>query len=160
MGCIWSPNALKNGLCLITNANWPKLFGFEDEEGSLAVEQFMHKYYRTVLALRELNDVLLQFLSEAILQKGKCKSVVSVNERFQLRDNYIEATHTYVFEENPSALLEMFVLMAQNPKIVGVRASTIRLVRESRHLIDEEFRNNPKKHTIVRKAAAVSRRFG
>jgi len=120
------------------------LFGYEDEQGSLAVEQFMHKYYRTVLALRELNDVLLQFLSEAILQKGKCKSVVSVNERFQLRDNYIEATHTYVFEENPSALLEMFVLMAQNPKIVGVRASTIRLVRESRHLIDENFRNNPK----------------
>ncbi len=121
-----------------------KLFGFEDEQGSLAVEQFMHKYYRTVLALRELNDVLLQFLSEAILQKGKCKSVTTVNERFQLRDNYIEATHTYVFEENPSALLEMFVLMAQNPKIVGVRASTIRLVRESRHLIDDEFRNNPK----------------
>jgi [protein-PII] uridylyltransferase len=120
------------------------LFGYKDEPGSLAVEQFMHKYYRTVLALRELNDVLLQFLSEAILQKGKCKSVVSVNERFQLRDNYIEATHTYVFEENPSALLEMFVLMAQNPKIIGVRASTIRLVRESRHLIDEEFRNNPK----------------
>ena len=121
-----------------------KLFGFEDEPGSLAVEQFMHKYYRTVLSLRELNDVLLQFLSEAILQKGKCKSVTTVNERFQLRDNYIEATHTYVFEENPSALLEMFVLMAQNPKIVGVRASTIRLVRESRHLIDENFRNNPK----------------
>jgi len=120
------------------------LFGFEDEPGSLAVEQFMHKYYRTVLSLRELNDVLLQFLSEAILQKGKCKSVTTVNERFQLRDNYIEATHTYVFEENPSALLEMFVLMAQNPKIVGVRASTIRLVRESRHLIDENFRNNPK----------------
>lgn len=121
-----------------------KLFGYKDEPGSLAVEQFMHKYYRTVLALRELNDVLLQFLSEAILQKGRCKSVVSVNERFQLRDNYIEATHTYVFEENPSALLEMFVLMAQNPKIVGVRASTIRLMRESRYLIDDNFRNNPK----------------
>jgi [protein-PII] uridylyltransferase len=121
-----------------------KLFGFVDMEGSLAVEQFMHKYYRTVLALRELNDVLLQFLSEAILQKGKCKSVVSLGERFQLRDNYIEATHTYIFEENPSALLEIFVLMAQNPKIIGVRASTIRLLRESRHLIDENFRNSPK----------------
>jgi len=120
------------------------LFGYKDEQGSLAVEQFMHKYYRTVLALRELNDVLLQFLSEAILQKGKCKSVATVNERFQLRDNYIEATHTYVFEENPSALLEMFVLMAQNPKIVGVRASTIRLVRESRHLIDDSFASNNK----------------
>ncbi len=121
-----------------------KLFGYVDSHEGLAVEQFMHRYYRTVLALRELNDVVLQFLSEAILQKGKTKSVVSINERFQLRDNFIEATHTYVFEENPSALLEMFVLMAQNPEIVGVRASTIRWIRESRHLIDDNFRNNPK----------------
>lgn len=120
------------------------LFGYEDIKGSLAVEQFMHKYYRTVLALRELNDVVLQFLSEAILQKGKKKSVVSINERFQLRDDFIEATHTYVFEEYPSALIEMFVLMAQNPNIKGVRASTIRLVRESRYLIDDAYRNNPK----------------
>ncbi len=121
-----------------------KLFGYTDNHEGLAVEQFMHKYYRTVLALRELNDVVLQFLSEAILQKGKTKSVVSINERFQLRDNFIEATHTYVFEENPSALLEMFVLMAQDPQIEGVRASTIRWIRESRHLIDDSFRHNPK----------------
>lgn len=121
-----------------------KFFGYADGKEGLAVEQFMHRYYRTVLALRELNDVVLQFLSEAILQRGKTKSVVSINERFQLRDNYIEATHTYVFEETPSALLEIFVLMAQNPQIEGVRASTIRWIRESRHLIDDNFRSNPK----------------
>lgn len=120
-----------------------KLFGFVDNHEGLAVEQFMHRYYRTVLALRELNDVVLQFLSEAILQRGKNKRVVSINERFQMRDNFIEATHTYVFEENPSALLEMFVLMAQNPQIEGVRASTIRWIRESRHLIDDKYRHNP-----------------
>jgi [protein-PII] uridylyltransferase len=121
-----------------------KLFGFVDNHEGLAVEQFMHRYYRTVLALRELNDVVLQFLSEAILHRGQNKKVVSINERFQLRDDFIEATHTYVFEENPSALLEMFVLMAQNPAIQGVRASTIRWIRESRHLIDDAYRNNPK----------------
>lgn len=120
------------------------LFGYVDQPGTLAVEQFMHKYYRTILALRELNDVLLQFLSEAILQKGKSKNVVSLNERFQLRDNFIEVTHTYVFAENPSALLEMFVLMAQDTNIRGVRASTIRLVRESRYLVDDNYRLSSK----------------
>jgi [protein-PII] uridylyltransferase len=120
-----------------------RLFGYEDNHEGLAVEQFMHRYYRTAMALRELNDVVLQFLSEAILQRGKNKRAVSINERFQLRDNFIEATHTYVFEENPSALLEMFVLMAQNPNIKGVRASTIRWIRESRHLIDDNYRNDP-----------------
>ncbi len=121
-----------------------KLFGYKDNSESLAVEQFMHRYYRLVMALRELNDVLLQFLHEVILQRGISKSVLSINERFQLRDRYIEAAHIYVFEEEPSALLEIFVLMAQNPDIEGVRASTIRLLRENRHLIDDNYRQNPK----------------
>lgn len=119
------------------------LFGFKDNDENLAVEQFMHQYYRLVMSLRELNDVLLQFLYEAILQKGVKKTVTPINERFQRRDSYIEVTHIYVFEESPSALLEIFVLMAQNPEIKGVRASTIRLMRESRHLIDKRFRKNP-----------------
>lgn len=119
------------------------MFGYRDNSENLAVEQFMHRYYRLVMALRELNDVLLQFLHEVILQRGKNKNVTALNERFQLRDHYIEAAHIYVFEENPSALLEIFVLMAKHPEIEGVRASTIRLLRESRHLIDNDYRRNP-----------------
>jgi len=119
-----------------------KLFGYKDTDERLGVEQFMHKYYRLVMSLRELNDVLLQFLYEAILQRGVKKTVTPINERFQRRDDYIEVAHIYVFEESPAALLEIFVLMAQNPDIKGVRASTIRLMRESRHLIDDAFRSD------------------
>ena len=119
-----------------------EMFGYRDNEESLAVEQFMHWYYRTVLALRELNDVLLQFLNEAIFLQGQSKTVTPINERFQLRDNFIEVVHIKIFEETPSALLEIFTLMAQDSHIKGVRASTIRLIRESRHLIDENFRND------------------
>ncbi|WP_211211645.1 [protein-PII] uridylyltransferase [Gilvimarinus chinensis] len=119
-----------------------KIFGYKDNDENLAVEQFMHKYYRLVMSLRELNDVLLQFLYEAILQRGVKKTVTPINERFQRRDDYIEVAHIYVFEESPSAMLEIFVLMAQNPDIRGVRASTIRLMRENRHLIDESYRTD------------------
>lgn len=119
------------------------MFGYKDNSESLAVEQFMHRYYRLVMSLRELNDVLLQFLHEVILQRGVNKNVTALNERFQLRDRYIEAAHIYVFDEQPSALLEIFVLMAQHPEIEGVRASTIRLLRENRHLIDDDFRRRP-----------------
>ncbi len=120
-----------------------RMFGYTDNSESLAVEQFMHKYYRLVLALRELNDVLLQFLHEVILKRGQTRAATPLNERFQLRDNYIEVAHIYVFSETPSALLEIFVLMSRHPEIQGVRASTIRMLRENRHLIDEDFRNQP-----------------
>ncbi len=128
-----------------------KLFGYADNSENLAVEQFMHKYYRTVLALRELNDVLLQFLQEVILNKNVAHSVVPLNERFQIRDNYIEAIHDTVFEERPSALLEIFVLMAQHPEIEGVHASTIRLLRENRYLIDEQYRRDAKNTQLFMK---------
>lgn len=120
-----------------------EMFGYRDCDESLAVEKFMHWYYRIVLALRELNDVLLQFLNEAIFLQGKHKTVTPVNERFQLRGDFIEVAHIKIFEETPSALLEIFTLIGKNPTIKGVRASTIRLIREHRYLIDDDFRADP-----------------
>lgn len=118
-------------------------FGYEDSDKGLAVEQFMHEYYRNVSTLSELNDVLLQYLDEAIHERHRRDKYKKINDRFQLRDNYIEVTHDNVFEQTPSALLEIFIIMGNNPSIFGVRASTIRLIRESRWLIDEKFRANP-----------------
>ncbi|WP_317931873.1 [protein-PII] uridylyltransferase [Halioxenophilus sp. WMMB6] len=119
------------------------MFGYSNSEKRLAVEQFMHWYYRVVLSLRELNDVILQYLSEAILHKDEYQKITPINERFRLANNYIEVTHPKVFEESPSALLEIFVLMGSMPHIQGVRAATIRLIRENRDLIDENYRNKP-----------------
>ncbi|MEO0443504.1 MAG: [protein-PII] uridylyltransferase, partial [Pseudomonadota bacterium] len=120
-----------------------QLFGYQDQDGQLAIEQFMHEYYRIVISLRELNDVLLQFLDEAIIKRDENTTAKPINARFKIRDNFIEVAHEKVFEQNPSALLEIFVLAAQIQSITGFRAATIRLIRESRHLIDDDFRNTP-----------------
>jgi [protein-PII] uridylyltransferase len=53
-----------------------------------------------------------------------------------------------VFGRHPSALLELFVLLQQNPQIRGVRAGTIRAVVRNLWLIDEEFRQNPRNHRL------------
>jgi len=41
------------------------LFGFKDEEHNLAVEQFMQLYYRNIMRLNRLNEMLLQHFEEA-----------------------------------------------------------------------------------------------
>ncbi len=120
-----------------------ELFGYQDTDSSLAVEQFMHKYYRVVRSLREVNEVLLNFLDDAVLNRNGEPIITPINERFQLRDNYIETTSDDIFQQCPSALLEIFVIMGNNPDIIGARPETIRLLREHRTLIDEDFRNNP-----------------
>lgn len=126
------------------------LFGYQDIDGQLAIEQFMHDYYRAVLSVRSLNDVLLQFLSEVVVSETNQTKIVPINERFQIRNNFIEVTQTNVFQENPSALLEIFVLSAHNKSITGIRATTLRLIRECGHLIDEDFRNNILNQTFFR----------
>ena len=117
--------------------------GLEDGDNSLAVEQLMKRYYRTALALSELNDVLLQHFSEIILEDDIAIEITPINERFQLRNGYMEAVDEAIFRNHPPALLEIFTLMAQIEELKGVRASTIRQIRDNRHLITDEFRNTP-----------------
>ena len=119
-----------------------QLFDYQDDEKSLGVEKLMKQYYRAVANLRELNDVLLQHLDEVILRAGERAKIKPLNERFQIRNDYIEVIHPEVFEQNPSALIEIFVLMGDNPQIKGIRASTIRLLRENRRLIDDDYRSD------------------
>ncbi len=124
------------------------LFGYHDDERSLAVEKLMQTYYRAVATIRELNDMLLQHFDEVILRAGEHTSIRRLNSRFQVRGDYIEVTSPEVFRRSPFALLEIFVLMAQNPEINGVRAATIRLIREHRSLIDERFRHDLRNVTL------------
>lgn len=119
-----------------------KMFGYEDTNTRLGVERFMQVYYRSALALGELNEVLMQHFDEAILRATEPEHILQLNPRFHVRNGYLEASNDKVFEKTPSALLEIFVLMAQNEYIAGIRAATIRLIRDSAHLIDDDFRND------------------
>jgi len=123
-----------------------KLFGYEDASFTLAVEQLMQKYYRTVMDISLLNEMLLQLFREAILTQSG--SPLPINARFQIRNDYLEVTHPEVFARYPSALLELFVLLQQHPELRGVRAETIRLIGTHVSLIDEEFRQNPRHHRL------------
>lgn len=144
---------LRYGLQLIADRNENRLLfdhqralaqmlGYQDEGKRLDVELMMQSYYRTVLALAELADVILQFYDEAILGTGTEDNIQPINNRFQIRNSYIEAVNNQVFAYSPYAIMEIFVLMAQHPEIKGIRATTIRSLRAHRHLIDDAFRGD------------------
>jgi len=123
-----------------------QIFGYEDASYTLAVEQFMQRYYRTVMDVSLLNELLLQLFREAILSESELPR--PLNARFQVRSGSLEAVSEDVFARSPSALLELFVLLQQHPDIRGVRASTLRAVAKNLWLIDEEFRQNPRHHRL------------
>lgn len=119
-----------------------ELLGYHDADGHLAVEQFMKQYYRVVMELSRLNEMLLQLFKETILYADDSAEPKPINRRFQVRRHSLEVTSDDIFERYPFALLELFLVMQQNPEIRGVRAETIRLVRDHRHLINEAFRRD------------------
>jgi len=135
-------------------------FGFRDNEvdpKNEAIEQFMQQYYRTVIELERLNEMLLQHFREVIIYADVNEEAELINSSFQVRNGYLETTDDKVFRDNPYAILEMFTVLQTYPEIQGVRAATIREIREHKDLIDDEFRQSPRAHQLFIKIITGSR---
>jgi [protein-PII] uridylyltransferase len=136
-----------------------EMLGYEDARYTLAVEQLMQRYYRTVMDLSRLNEMLLQLFEEEILMDPRA-AAVPLNARFQIRNGYLQAVNDRIFRQDPSALLEIFLLLQQQENIHGVSAHTVALIKSNLPLIDEEFRQNPRNHrlfmSILRAPAGVT----
>ena len=127
--------------------NLAKMLGYEDATYTLAVEQLMQRYYRTVMELSRLNEMLLQLFEEAILMDPNA-APQPLNDRFQIKNGFLQTSNDQVFLNDPSSLLEVFLLLQQNTDIRGVSAYTVGLIKRNLHLIDEEFRQNPRNHRL------------
>jgi [protein-PII] uridylyltransferase len=124
-----------------------EMLGYEDATYTLAVEQLMQRYYRTVMELSRLNEMLLQQFEEAILMDPDSPAE-PLNERFEVKNGFLRAVDEQVFQRDPSALLELFLLLQDNPELSGVSAYTIGSIKRNLHLIDDEFRQNPRNHRL------------
>lgn len=137
-------------------------FGFEDNpdnRNNEAIEQFMQQYYRTVIELERLNEMLLQHFREAIIYADTDTEAEAemINASFQVRNGYIETSTEHVFSDNPCAILELFSTLQDYPEIQGVRAETIREIRKYKHLIDDKVRASARAQQIFLKIMNHSR---
>lgn len=116
--------------------------GLADLSTRRASEQLMQEYYRTAKAVMQLNSILLQNLGAAIFPAPK-QAPSPINERFQNTRQLLDVCHEDVFNQNRSAILEVFLLMQQRAELKGMTARTIRALWRARTLVDESFRQNP-----------------
>ncbi|MDD5633482.1 MAG: [protein-PII] uridylyltransferase, partial [Methylococcales bacterium] len=119
-------------------------FGFfnKSEHFNQDVELFMQFYFKTILDIQRFNEILLQLFNERVVI-GKSKSEPKpLGEYFIVVNNYLEAKDETVFERQPILLLEIFLILEKNNDLKGVGATTIRLIRNNLHLIDNAFRQD------------------
>ena len=117
-------------------------FGFVDTPGKRASEQLMQRYYRTAKAITQLNTLLLQNIAVQLLS-GEDGEPEILNERFQAAHELLEARDTDLFERQPGAVLESFLLLQQHHELKGMSASTLRALWRARARIDARFRRDP-----------------
>jgi [protein-PII] uridylyltransferase len=110
-----------------------------------ASEHLMQHYYRTKRAVLQLNDVLLQTMRARIFPVAETHPI---NERFVARDDKLEARDEALFEREPTAILESFLLVEQHPRLTGFSAQTLRALWRARRSIGSAFRKDPRNKAL------------
>jgi [protein-PII] uridylyltransferase len=117
-------------------------FGERDQAHRLASEQLMQRYYRAATAVSQLNVILLQNLT-ALVMPRQDRAYHPIDARFGIRGELLEAASEDLYERDPSALLETFVLLQRHHELKGIGAATLRALWRARRLINEDFRRRP-----------------
>jgi [protein-PII] uridylyltransferase len=116
-------------------------FGYAPTTAKRASEQFMQRYYRTAKAITQLNTILLQNLGVALVPLEN-STPIPINERFQVVQELLDARDASLFEREPGAILESFLLIQKHPELKGMTASTLRALWRGRLKIDAKFRRS------------------
>ncbi len=121
-------------------------FGFKTTEARRASEVLMQRYYWAAKAVTQLNSILLQNIESYLFPQAAVSR--PINERFNEVNGMVDIAHDRVFEETPSAMLEIFLLLEQHGGLKGMTARTQRALWHARFGIDTAFRRDPKNRAL------------
>ena len=124
------------------------MLGYYDDDKRLAVEHFMKDYYLCARHVQQMNELLIQVFEENIILAEKEQKIAPINRRFRINSGYLETINSGIFAFYPYSMLELFLILQQNPEIKGIRADTIRQLHAHIHLIDNIFRADNKNRSL------------
>ena len=120
-------------------------FGYEGESRRKSSEALMRRYYWAAKAVTQLNQILLQNIEEHLrAARGEAAPEQRrINERFFDKGGMIEVASDDLYQREPHAILETFLLYAKTPGLKGLSARTLRALYNARTVMDHGFRTDP-----------------
>ena len=115
--------------------------GIGDSANRRASEHLMQRYYRTRLAVRQFNTIMLQNLHDYLFRETPEPRML--NERFKIVGTLLEIRDEQLFEHTPEAIFELFLLMQRHPELDDLGATTLRALWRAQHQVNAAFRRNP-----------------
>jgi len=122
-------------------------FGYRQTNNKRASEQLMRRYYWAAKAVTQLNSVLLLNI-EAMLFPSESQVTRVLNERFVERQGMLEITSDDVYERDPHAILETFLLYQRTPGVKGLSPRTLRGLYNARTVMNAGWRNDPENRRL------------
>src|SRR5256714_1522926 len=121
--------------------------GYSPTAHRRAGEQLMQSYFRTAKAVTQLNTILLQNMGAEIFP-ARNSDGAKISEKFRRAGELLQAHPADLFEREPTAILESFLVMQQHSELKGMTAQTLRALWRARTRIDAAFRRDPRNRAI------------
>jgi [protein-PII] uridylyltransferase len=117
-------------------------FGYHGTHGQRASEVLMRRYYWAAKAVTQLNQILMLNIEERV-EGSQDAPMRPINEKFLERGGMLEVVSDDLYQRDPHAILETFLVYQQTIGPKGLSARTLRALYNSRDLMDAEFRHDP-----------------
>ncbi|HEY3049842.1 MAG TPA: [protein-PII] uridylyltransferase [Polaromonas sp.] len=106
-----------------------------------ASEALMKRYYWAAKAVTQLNQILLLNIEERLTPNTY--PLRPINERFCDKAGMLEVASDDLYQRQPHAILETFLLYETTVGIKGLSARTLRALYNARGLMTARFRSDP-----------------
>ncbi len=108
-----------------------------------ASEALMKQYYWAAKAVTQLHQILMLNIEEWLDRDRISYTPEPVNERFAIRAGMLDVCSDDLYQRNPHAILETFLVFQQTIGAKGLSARTLRALYNARSLMDAKFRSDP-----------------
>ena len=105
-------------------------------------EVLMRRYYWAAKAVVQLNQIVLLNI-EARVEGREAQAMRPINARFFDRGGMLEVASDDLYQREPHAILETFLLYQQTVGVKGLSARTLRALYNARGLMNAAFRSDP-----------------
>nr|MDP2192267.1 [protein-PII] uridylyltransferase [Rhodoferax sp.] len=104
-------------------------------------EALMRRYYWAAKAVTQLNQILLLNIEERL--NPSTHTPRPINARFHDKAGMVEVASDDLYQREPHAILETFLIYQTTVGVKGLSARTLRALFNARGLMDAKFRNDP-----------------
>ncbi|WPB54926.1 [protein-PII] uridylyltransferase [Xylophilus sp. GOD-11R] len=104
-------------------------------------EALMRRYYWAAKAVTQLSQILLMNIAERL--NPSSHALIPINARFFEKGGMVEVASDDLFQREPHAILETFLVYEGRDGLRGLSARTLRALYNARNEMDASFRRDP-----------------